>query len=379
MSTGDIVQTINLVPSGACGGGAEYQHYFRKSWVGDDLSAAERLAGLPYPSHAYTCTVEKVNRGRCIYKPTESLNLVSKCVGGWSNPGQDWTANDELRLLGKLGDKIRGHDFNAGIALGTGHQTAALIGSSAARLANGLRALKSGLGPKAIVNALNGAKGRASGRGRERPTLDEHRDVEMSRRWLEASYGWMPLLSDVHGAAQALALHVQKVQQVTFTARHSSEWRVIDRKDSYHTSHEFVRNRKQIVYTFERESDLPSEFVKLGLTDPLSVAWELVPWSFAIDWFLPIGSMLRSAALFPKLKGKYVKTWTKQSGAVRRVIHPDYAHLEDYTHYKHHVVSRVSGTVLSVPTPSFKSPFSESWKRTANQIALLGALRARKT
>jgi hypothetical protein len=28
----------------------------------------------------------------------------------------------------------------------------------------------------------------------------------------------------------------------------------------------------------------------LGLTNPLNVAWELVPFSFVVDWFIPIGS-----------------------------------------------------------------------------------------
>lgn len=31
---------------------------------------------------------------------------------------------------------------------------------------------------------------------------------------------------------------------------------------------------------------------KVGLTNPLSVAWELIPFSFVVDWFLPIGKYL---------------------------------------------------------------------------------------
>jgi hypothetical protein len=30
----------------------------------------------------------------------------------------------------------------------------------------------------------------------------------------------------------------------------------------------------------------------LGLTNPLSVAWELTPWSFVADWVLPIGQLI---------------------------------------------------------------------------------------
>jgi hypothetical protein len=31
-----------------------------------------------------------------------------------------------------------------------------------------------------------------------------------------------------------------------------------------------------------------------GLINPLSIAWELVPWSFAIDWFVPVGKTLEA-------------------------------------------------------------------------------------
>lgn len=30
----------------------------------------------------------------------------------------------------------------------------------------------------------------------------------------------------------------------------------------------------------------------LGLLDPLTLAWELIPFSFVVDWFLPVGTYL---------------------------------------------------------------------------------------
>lgn len=32
----------------------------------------------------------------------------------------------------------------------------------------------------------------------------------------------------------------------------------------------------------------------LGLTNPAAIAWELVPFSFVVDWFIPIGNFLNS-------------------------------------------------------------------------------------
>ena len=52
-----------------------------------------------------------------------------------------------------------------------------------------------------------------------------------------------------------------------------------------------TRLTKVKVYAQVRSSELRS-LTQIGLTDPLQVAWALVPFSFVIDWFLPIGSML---------------------------------------------------------------------------------------
>jgi hypothetical protein len=42
--------------------------------------------------------------------------------------------------------------------------------------------------------------------------------------------------------------------------------------------------------------------------DPLSVAWELLPWSFVVDWFIPIGSYLDLVNQVPSLKGRFLTT-----------------------------------------------------------------------
>jgi hypothetical protein len=37
-----------------------------------------------------------------------------------------------------------------------------------------------------------------------------------------------------------------------------------------------------------------AEFSSLGLINPLEIVWELLPYSFVVDWFLPIGNWLSS-------------------------------------------------------------------------------------
>lgn len=361
-----------LRPAGPCGEPSGPQITTSKSWNGNNYVEGES-PGTPHP---YSMLYVYNDRGYVRYKPTLATGRLSFCFGApIAAPVVTWSGSDELELLEKLFDQVRGHDFNAGVAAGTGHQTAALIGDSAARLANGIRALKKGYGTQAIVNALNGARGRTTGRGKPLPHDDEHRDVELSRRWLEASYGWMPLLSDTHEAAKALALHVQKVRQKQFRAR------VIRKTSGYQsttntTSESSRRYSQQLIYIVKDDRDMPSEFVKLGLTDPFSVAWELVPWSFAIDWFLPIGSMLSAAAMAPHLSGTHVRTVVNRYSGTIVTVNPYWETIQPGL-YKSISMSRTVGNTLSVPLPSLKTPFSPSWKRTANQIALLAGLRSR--
>jgi hypothetical protein len=46
------------------------------------------------------------------------------------------------------------------------------------------------------------------------------------------------------------------------------------------------------------DSPLVSSATKLGLVNPAAVAWELVPFSFIVDWFIPIGTYINSITAF---------------------------------------------------------------------------------
>jgi hypothetical protein len=47
-----------------------------------------------------------------------------------------------------------------------------------------------------------------------------------------------------------------------------------------------------MVVVYKIDNDYLQRVSNVGLTNPLVVAWELVPFSFVVDWFLPLGDWL---------------------------------------------------------------------------------------
>ncbi len=45
----------------------------------------------------------------------------------------------------------------------------------------------------------------------------------------------------------------------------------------------------------------------LGLTDPYSVAWDLLPFSFIADWFIPIGTYLDNYNIIPNISAEFLQ------------------------------------------------------------------------
>jgi hypothetical protein len=63
-----------------------------------------------------------------------------------------------------------------------------------------------------------------------------------------------------------------------------------------------------------------------GLTSPVSLAWELIPFSFVVDWFLPIGSAIQAFSAFEGLTFMSgYKTYFTKSNVLLKVS-------ENYTH-----------------------------------------------
>lgn len=178
-----------------------------------------------------------------------------------------------LRAEGKLAN---GH-LNTLVTLGEGRETVAYIAQRAGLLLRGLRMIRRG----DFVGASKLFKSELSQNASKR--LRRNRDMYrnpvdlLSNSWLEYQFGIKPIINDCYGAVEAYHSKMQAGEVVTASAR-----KQIGPYGSWYRAG---------VIGYVRSPELRS-LQQLGLTNPVLAAWELVPLSFIVDWFLPIGSYL---------------------------------------------------------------------------------------
>lgn len=188
------------------------------------------------------------------------------------------------RALTKARLAMKDQSVNLGVAFAERDRTARLVGDTALQLANAARNLRRGNWKKAAENLglTNPRKPRGS---------------SLTSKWLEYRYGWEPLLQDVHGSAEALAKRQNQDWRVTGKGSVSepisvSQLPADKRKFDYGLGTASGMRGVFVRIDAVKQNDLLQSMSSLGVTNPGAIAWELVPFSFIVDWFLPVGDFL---------------------------------------------------------------------------------------
>jgi len=192
------------------------------------------------------------------------------------------TLNLNNAVKQKVFEKIRDSDVNLGIVWGERQQSIDLIASSLTRLGRAFN-LAAARNFKGAAFALAGTKSRA-GSG-----------MAIANSWLELQYGWLPLMADIFGACKTLQKQMTHQEYVIVRARK----KIQDSASTTVPSGNFVDYTAQsalyessVRVKMKSTSMLLKTASELGLTNPFLVAWELVPFSFVIDWALPLVSFI---------------------------------------------------------------------------------------
>jgi hypothetical protein len=298
-----------------------------------------------------------------VANPTNILTgAVTAC---WSVPVFDlpWTTNDDLALIGKLRQAIIGSDFNPAITLAEGRKSLQTI----ARAANAIAGT--------IYHARRGNFNAASKslRGYERPhggAGGGGNSGNIAKNHLEIKYGIKPILNDAYNSAITLAhLSSAPVEQVV-TVTHRRNGSIVPDAVAKYSGYAFTAAKLKCILT---EVDV---IKMIGLTDPATVAWELVPYSFVADWFIPIGTFLEARGTANSVKGTFVSTKVVKTFAngLTAQAGSGMVMLENNSLYRRRTVSvvRYVSSTIPVPLPSVK-PMKDwlSWDHALTAVALV--------
>ncbi len=255
---------------------------------GANATRAERAAGI-YKDHNYTMSKLTSVKPQCsghIWWDTTIVKTSTDWYGAMVVFG-DVPPPDLAKAVSKLLEKWRNSTFDAGVSIGEGKESVEMIVQRLRSLANSAQALRKGNfgGALAALAHVN--------KGDRRHAIKSMNSGYFANAWLELQYGWKPLLNDIYSAAEFVKTK-PKVGVIRSSVKESSEiCTPVNASVFPQSGITLVKNerRRNLKVTIAQP---PSTFERLGLTDPLTIAWELVPYSFVADWFAPIGDTLKA-------------------------------------------------------------------------------------
>lgn len=327
-------------------------YYYTKTWNGGDgkYNSAGELN-----QHAYTMsnTVSHAvkNAGTFYDIPVASF---TKTVA--------LSSNDTVAAQNRLVQAIKTHEFNLAVSLGQMNETTAMICQTAHRLRKSFTQLKRGnLRSAALALGADPRKGK-----RDSVTISPS---DVPSAWLELQYGWLPLLGDAHAAGEALASLTDPPRRTVVRSSFTRKWSKQTVVNSSWTKWTDEKIRLSYIVYLKESMSAPRS---LGLLDPLSVAWELCPYSFVVDWFLPYGTYLENLNAIPHISGTIVTTdaW-ELTGLGIGNIKSATAFYGESRDIRRCSVSRTVSTTLPVAKPVFELPGRGNLSRFYNAASLL--------
>jgi hypothetical protein len=277
-------------------------------------------------------------------------------------------------VISKVIQKAKGHSWNMAVDVAQGKQTVDMAVSTLGKLGRSIMALKHG--DFAHAARQLGASPRPS----------RLKTTDISGRWLELQYGWLPLLGSVYEASKAFEAISNGPRKTKFKAGFS---KALVHNYSANTLSCKQKFRYNYGLTFEMKEEMSVER-QLGLYDPLSVAWELVPYSFVVDWFLPIGEYLSNLNQLGSLRGRWLSSrrvgteggisfdWTGGSATYPFCGYHGFTHRYQAMSWKPTIVRNSAyyardalASAPKLPFPRVRSlPGAMSPKRIANAVSL---------
>jgi hypothetical protein len=353
---------------------------------------------VPSPMNGFSYSRTEVDQGygykleKVTSSPTDPRRTETFGVQCDQSPTTTGIPTSEANALDRIAVndlllRIKNQRTNLGEVFAEREKTAASVASRALQIYELLRHLRRGdyVGAARAV----GIDAPAHAGARFAKKWRRNRSKALANGWLELQYGWLPLVNDVYGSVEALAEAFNKngarIRAVSVQRREGTVSVPPLLNPPYYRIDEFRRWSYLVKYVcwFRREQSLSANLATVGITNPALLAWELLPYSFIVDWFYPIGNYVST---FDALNGVVFDsgcrtTMSRSDSRMDETFGPQSignASANGFTFAEKHTVSVTRTLLGSFPAARFPIPvFPEgiSVKHMLNAIGLLGQLR----
>lgn len=331
----------------------------RKSIYPYDRQVARVVENIPYKIRTHWMNPGGIEGGSYDYT-TEYYFGERHHIGDFWPYSEEVVENAYSEAKVKALNKLAGAKAEVGVELAQLRMTMDMLGGAAKSAADFLLALKRG-NAGYFRNLFGGSPSKTA-----------------ADLWLQYQYGWKPLAQSVHDISEVL---FKKIEEKPLKATGTG---TVSREGAF----DYGNTRQKWKYTAEVKCFLEARIQdaeafsreRMGLANPLTIAWELVPWSFAVDWFVPIGDVLAATSATSGL--------TFSRGALTRrvrssveITHRDdvdlgvWDELVEPGKYREEQFTFDRDPLTSFPSPVFfadETPLSTT--RTLNALALIRQL-----
>jgi hypothetical protein len=195
--------------------------------------------------------------------------------------------------------------WNLAVTLGEARETSGLIAGAAKRLASSYKSFRKGK----ITEAWRQLRGKDQVPVRHQENFRNlkkraRRDSwvdEASSAWMEFNFGWKPVLGDIDSAAKYLAEKRVRgyfpVQEVSRAHRYRGVSSVNYGTGNSYRYKDTARFMSHVRVSYELTpawARNPSTMDELGFSDPWTLAWELAPLSWLVDYVVNVGQVMES-------------------------------------------------------------------------------------
>lgn len=342
------------------GGGSETQ------WL---TSIYKQGADSPDPSNrsenTYVCEYARHQSSPSTWQPNTGVEVgpySNTWIYSYKNP---WHVDGLTlnRLYSRAAEQIRGHDFNAGLMLAEGRESLGTVVSAFRFLGQAYKAARRGNAAGFTRAIRNWSTGRNQSLGRPVRTLD------IPSAHLNFTYALSPLIADLSNAWDAFTRHVETNTKFVVRSGFTERGDIGNGPSGYYPPLGYMLTTTKVrLQLIVKVTQSLSQSDSYGLTDWKSIVWEKVPFSFVVDWAIPIGNYLSNLHLFRALGYTYVQTvhYKRTEHYVRlRSEHPYAAWMyigsgsscDDAAAYfgEYGRIDRTHGSDLPVPFPGVKT------------------------